>query len=185
MGLGSNTRSSQTIYIWIISPHALRYFLDSQEGSMASSISCNRLWLLNSLHVNCYQAGFRWKPKPESRGQNLTCACGRVFQAAHLNFAEVETCLFSTVSFRFHLFLEHIKIYLLNNNNNNNNNNNIIYSYIPYSYIPAASIWVSWPAERLCDFFYQGSWSQNFTAVRRCSRDPVPLSTAQCDLAEI
>ena len=29
------------------------------------------------------------------------------------------------------------------------------------------------------DFFYQGSWSQNFTAVRRCSRDPVPLSMAQ------
>ena len=26
---------------------------------------------------------------------------------------------------------------------------------------------------------------QNFTAVRRCSRDLVPLSTAQCDFAEI
>ena len=27
--------------------------------------------------------------------------------------------------------------------------------------------------------------SQNFTVVRRCLQDPVPLSMAQCDLAEI
>jgi len=43
------------------------------------------------------------------------------------------------------------------------------------THISAASIRFSWPAERFCDFFYQGTRSPNFTAVRRCSRDPVPL----------